>query len=97
MSENGKNIIINSTEKNVNTPVQSLEDVEESTFSSSPTCCTTKNTELLISKLLSAWSTHTKYLGVTIDERLTWNEHILAITNKARQVNGFLHWNFVKW
>ena len=47
--------------------------------------------------------THTKYLGVTIDERLTWNEHILAITNKARQVNGFLRWNFyqclphVKW
>ena len=32
-----------------------------------------------------------KYLGVTIDEGLTWNNHILTITNKARQVNVFLH------
>ena len=31
-----------------------------------------------------------KYLGVTIDEGLTWNNHILTITNKARQVNVFL-------
>jgi len=31
-----------------------------------------------------------KYLGVTIDERLTWNEHILTIVNQARQVNAFL-------
>jgi len=32
-------------------------------------------------------ATHSKYLGVTIDERLTWNEHILTIANKARHVN----------
>ena len=37
---------------------------------------------------------HSKYLGVTIDEKLTWNEHILAITSKARQINAFLRQNF---
>ena len=29
-------------------------------------------------------------LGVTIDESLTWNNHILMIVNKARQINNFL-------
>jgi len=37
---------------------------------------------------------HSKYLGVIIDERLTWNDHILTTANKARQVNAFLHQNF---
>jgi len=39
-------------------------------------------------------TTHSKYLGVTVDERLTWKEHILNIVNKARQVNAYLHRNF---
>jgi len=42
-------------------------------------------------------ATHSKYLGVTIDERLTWNEHILTIANKARQVNAYLRRNFYQY
>ena len=30
---------------------------------------------------------------VTIDEKLSWNEHILKITNKARQATSFLRHN----
>ena len=37
--------------------------------------------------------THAKYLGVTIDEKLSFNEHILKVTNKERQVNAFLRRN----
>ena len=36
---------------------------------------------------------HIKYLGVTIDQNLTWNEHIKQISNKAIKVNAFLHRN----
>ena len=36
---------------------------------------------------------HIKYLGVTIDSQLSWNEHIKAITKKANVVKGFLHRN----
>ena len=36
---------------------------------------------------------HTKYLGVTIDHKLSWNEHIQRIVNRAIQVNAFLYWN----
>ena len=35
-----------------------------------------------------------KYLGVTIDERITWNEHTDRIVHKANKVRGFLYWNF---
>ena len=33
--------------------------------------------------------TSTKYLGVVIDHKLTWNDHIQSIVYKAVQVNGF--------
>jgi len=33
---------------------------------------------------------HTKYLSVTIGRRLSWNEHIQQISNKANQVTNFL-------
>ena len=33
---------------------------------------------------------YTKYLGVIFDQKLSWNEHIQRISNKANQVNGFL-------
>ena len=35
-----------------------------------------------------------KYLGVTIDKRITWNEHVDKIVHKANNVRGFLHRNF---
>ena len=34
-----------------------------------------------------------KYLGVVIDQHLTWNEHIKQTTSKAIRVNGFLYRN----
>ena len=37
--------------------------------------------------------THTKYLEVTFDQKLSWNEHIQRISSKANQVNGFLRCN----
>ena len=36
---------------------------------------------------------HIKYLGVTIDSQLSWNEHLKAIAKKANAVKGFLHQN----
>ena len=37
--------------------------------------------------------TSIKYLGVQIDHKLTWNDHIQYITHKAAQINGFLYRN----
>ena len=34
-----------------------------------------------------------KYLGVIIDSRLSWSEHVDAIFHKASQVRGFLQQN----
>ena len=36
---------------------------------------------------------HSKYLGVIIDNKLSWNPHIQHITTKATQVNPFLYRN----
>ena len=36
---------------------------------------------------------HAKYLGVIIDQHLTWNEHISYITSKANKVKCFLQRN----
>ena len=36
---------------------------------------------------------HAKYLGVIIDQHLTWNEHVSHITAKANKVKGFLQRN----
>ena len=37
--------------------------------------------------------THAKYLGVVIDSKLSWSEHIKQVTNKANKVKGFLQRN----
>ena len=31
--------------------------------------------------------------GITIDEHLTWNDHVKTVTSKANKVKGFLHCN----
>ena len=36
---------------------------------------------------------HVKYLGVMIDQSLTWNEYIKQVSNKAIKVLAFLHRN----
>ena len=36
---------------------------------------------------------HVTYLGVTIDQHLTWNQHTTNISNKANSIRGFLQRN----
>ena len=38
---------------------------------------------------------HTKYLGVLVDKRLTWSNHIDHITSKANKALGFLQQNII--
>ena len=38
-------------------------------------------------------STSAQYLGITIDEHLTWNDHVKTVTSKANKVKGFLQRN----
>ena len=38
-----------------------------------------------------------KYLGVTINEDLTWSSHINEITNKAKRMVGLLYRQFYAW
>ena len=38
-------------------------------------------------------STSAKYLCITIDEHLTWNDHVKTVTSKANKVKGFLQRN----
>ena len=37
--------------------------------------------------------THIKYLGVTIDSQMTWNDHNKATVKKANATKSFLHRN----
>ena len=37
--------------------------------------------------------THARYLDVTIDSHLTWNEHIKHVTIKAKNAKSFLQRN----
>ena len=71
-------------------------------MSFNPTKCeflriTNKKTPLIhsyyIATSLIKEVTSIKYLGVWIDNKLTWNDHIQYITHKATQVNGLLYRN----
>jgi len=37
--------------------------------------------------------TSAKYLGATIDSKLTFNDHVQSITDKANQINAFIYRN----
>ena len=47
--------------------------------------------DIIIDELPLDKKTHTKFLGVTIDEHLTWNEHIRAITTSISRGVGILY------
>ena len=38
--------------------------------------------------------TDSKYLGITINSKLSWNNHICNVCTKANSSIGFLRWNF---
>ena len=35
-----------------------------------------------------------KYLGVTLNSKLTWSDYIQIITKKVNSLYGFIRWNF---
>ena len=39
---------------------------------------------------------HPKYLGVSTDKNLNWNEHTRQVVSKANRVRGFLQWNILR-
>ena len=41
--------------------------------------------------------THAKYLGVVLDQHLSWNDHIKKAASKATKVIGFLQRNLYQW
>jgi len=47
------------------------------------------NNEVVICEI-----THSKYLGVIIDPKLSWSQHICEASNKANKVKEFLQRNF---
>jgi len=60
-------------------------------------CITNKQNPSICSYYMNGekvWSvSNAKYLGVTLDKHLTFNDHIKKIVNKANQVKGFLQRN----
>ena len=49
------------------------------------------NIEIKINNLLIKKSHEVKFLGITLDCKLTWKSHIEEITNKLCKVNGIIH------
>ncbi|CAI6364321.1 unnamed protein product [Macrosiphum euphorbiae] len=47
--------------------------------------------ELLVNNHPVPWSQQVKYLGITIDSRLTFHKHVLAIQKKTRQIRAALY------
>ena len=60
-------------------------------------CITNKRSPLTITYRMDGTAikqvSSVKYLGITINERLNWSEHISNISKKASSVLGFLHRN----
>lgn len=47
--------------------------------------------ELLVNNHPVLWSQQVKYLGITLDSRLTFHKHVLAIQKKTRQIRAALY------
>jgi len=54
---------------------------------------TNKLNPILSQYLLTNEVTYTKYLGVVIDSKLSWSQHVKEVTSKANKVKGFLQRN----